>query len=163
MSNDSVCVTRRIAGSPERVFRAWTSAALLERWLAPKAEADARLGGHFRLEVSKPGGSHLVSGEYREFMPGQRLVMTWLYQGPMAPMEKMEALLTVDFRQDGQNTEVILRHEHLTNATYRETIRNGDALEKLLAESQRVVDKARTPIVSGEGPAPVVFHSRVYR
>jgi hypothetical protein len=33
----------------------------------------------------------------------------------MVPEGKMEALLTVDFRKDGQNTEIILRHENLTN------------------------------------------------
>jgi uncharacterized protein YndB with AHSA1/START domain len=140
MSNDSVCVTRRIAASPEQVFKAWTDAALLQRWLAPHAEADARQGGRFRFEVSKPEGSHIVAGVYREFMPDRRLVMTWVYEGPMAPAEKMEALLTIDFRRDGQNTEVILRHDNLTNPTYRETIQKGawtkalDELEKVLVD-----------------------------
>jgi hypothetical protein len=63
---DSVHLIRRVAASPEQVFAAWTNAALLQRWLAPKAEADARLGGRFRLEVAKPEGSHIVTGEYRE-------------------------------------------------------------------------------------------------
>lgn len=148
MSNDSVCVTRRIAASPAQVFEAWTNAALLQRWLAPKAEAEARQGGHYRLEASKPGGSHIVSGEYREFMPGHRLVMTWVYEGPMAPTEKMQALLTVDFRKDGLNTEIVLRHDNLTNPTYRETIQKGawtmalDELDKVLADSESQEQKA---------------------
>ena len=148
MSAESVCVTRRIAASPAQVFEAWTNAALLQRWLAPQAEAAVREGGHFRLEVSRPEGSHIVTGEYREFMPGRRLVMTWVYEGPMAPEGKMDALLTVDFRQDGQNTEIILRHDNLTNPAYRETIQKGawtkalDELEKVLADSASQKHKA---------------------
>ncbi|HLJ14655.1 MAG TPA: SRPBCC domain-containing protein [Bryobacteraceae bacterium] len=137
--SESVRVTRRLAASPERVFEAWVDPALLRRWLAPDAEADARAGGRFRLEVSKPEGAHVVTGEYREFVPSERLVMTWVYEGPMAPAGKMDALLTVEFRKDGPNTEISLRHEGLTNPRYLETIRQGawtqalDKLEALLA------------------------------
>jgi len=64
--SESVHVTRRLAASPERVFESWVDPALLRRWLAPNAEADARVGGRFRFEVSKPEGAHVVTGEYRE-------------------------------------------------------------------------------------------------
>jgi uncharacterized protein YndB with AHSA1/START domain len=47
----AVHVTRRLNASPERVFEAWVNADLLERWLAPIVEVDARVGGHFRLEI----------------------------------------------------------------------------------------------------------------
>lgn len=132
----SVHMTRRLAASPERTFEAWVNPALLRRWLAPTAEADARVGGRFRLEVSKPEGMHVVSGEYREFVRAERLVMTWVYEGPMAPAGKLEALLTVEFRRDGSNTEISLSHEGLTNPVYLETLRQGawtKALDKLEA------------------------------
>jgi uncharacterized protein YndB with AHSA1/START domain len=64
---DSVHLIRRVAASPEQVFADWTNAALLHRWPAPKAE-----------------GSHIVTGEYRELVRNRRLVMTWVYEGPMA-------------------------------------------------------------------------------
>ena len=140
IDSKSVHVTRRIAASPERVFEAWVSAALLTQWLAPKAEADARPGGHFRLEVSTPEAVHVVSGEYREFVPGVRLVATWDYDGPMSPDGKMEALLTVELRGDGAGTEVAVHHEHLTSPTYRDAIKSGawtkalDKLEVLLGQ-----------------------------
>jgi uncharacterized protein YndB with AHSA1/START domain len=148
-TTDSVLITRRLAASPERVFNAWTDPSLLQRWLAPIAETDPRLGGPFRLEVSKPEGSHVVTGEYRELVPDRRLVMTWVYEGPMAPARKMEALLTVDLRKDGPNTEISLLHDHLTSPDYRATIQSGawtkalDELEKVLAESSsQTTDKA---------------------
>ena len=39
---------------------------------------------------------HVCSGEYREFVPDQRLVMTWIYNGPH-PEDLAESLVTVDF------------------------------------------------------------------
>lgn len=138
--SESVRVTRRLPASPERVFEAWVNPVLLRRWLAPTAEADARVGGRFRLEVSKPQGTHVVSGEYREFVRAQHLVMTWVYEGPMAPDGKLSALLTVEFRKDGPDTEISLSHDGLTNPVYIETIRHGawtkalDQLEAVLAD-----------------------------
>ncbi|MGH9353238.1 MAG: SRPBCC family protein [Terriglobia bacterium] len=140
--NTSVQVTRSLSASPERVYEAWTNAGLLQRWLAPKAEADARVGGRFRLEVDKPEGLHVVTGEYRELSPARRIVMTWIYEGPMASSGKMEALLTVDFRVNGQKTEVSLLHEGLTNPRYLDVIRQGawnqalDQLDALLSEER---------------------------
>lgn len=139
--SESVHVTRHLAGSPERVFKAWVDPALLRRWLAPIAEVDARAGGRFRLEVSKPEGAHVVTGEYLEFVASQRLVMTWVYEGPMAPEGKMKALLTVEFQKDGAHTEISLHHKGLTNPRYLETIRQGawtkalDQMDTLLANS----------------------------
>jgi len=139
--SETVNATRRIHASPERVFEAWVDANLLKRWLAPEAAADPRLGGQFRLAVSKGEETHVVTGEYRAFVPGRQLVMTWVYEGPMAPEGKMEALLTVGFSQEGEDTEVSLRHEHLSNPTYRDAIRQGawtkalDGLEAVLAVS----------------------------
>lgn len=143
MSGDSVHLTRRLSAAPERVFRAWIDAALLQRWLAPIAAADPKLGGRFRLEVSKPEGSHVVTGEYRELVRNRRIVMTWVYEGPMAPAQKVEALLTVDLRADGPCTELSLNHEHLTNPVYRQAIEKGawtkalDQLEIALRNSAR--------------------------
>ena len=108
--------------------------------VGPKAEVDAREGGHFRLEVAKPEGTHVVTGKYREFIRNERLVMTWVYNGPMAAAGEMEALLTVGLRKQGSKTEITLQHEKLTNPVYRNTIAKGswttalDKLETILAE-----------------------------
>jgi len=48
---------RRFAVSPERIFKVWVDPALLQCWLAPIAEAGARIGDH------------------------QRIAMTWVYEG----------------------------------------------------------------------------------
>lgn len=143
MSNhesESIRVTRVLPGSPDRFFNAWIDPSIVQRWLAPKAEVEARAGGHFRLEVAKPEGTHVVTGKYREFIPNERLVMTWVYNGPMTAKGEMEALLTVGLRKHGSNTELTLQHEKFTNPVYRDTIAKGswttalDKLETVLAE-----------------------------
>jgi uncharacterized protein YndB with AHSA1/START domain len=141
--SESISVTRILTGATDRVFDAWIDPLFLQQWLAPKAEVDAREGGHFRLEVAKPEGVHVVTGVYREFKRNERLIMTWVYDGPMGAPVDMEALLTVELRAHGSNTEITLHHDKLTNPAYRETIAKGswtialDRLETLLAGSAR--------------------------
>lgn len=146
MSNgdsESIRVTLVLSASPERVFEAWTNPSQLQQWLGPTAQVDAREGGHFRVEVPKPEGVHVVTGKYQEFKPKERLIMTWVYDGPMGTEGDMEALLTVELRKHGANTELTLQHDKLTNPAYRQTVAKGawttalDRLETLLAESAR--------------------------
>ena len=133
-TEQSVSLIRTIKAPAQKVFTAWTDGARLQHWLAPMAQADGRVGGHFRLEVQTTDGAHVVTGEYRELVPAQRIVMSWVYEGPMVPTGKVPTTVTVELRASGANTEVSLRHEGLKNPTYRETIRQGawtEALTKL--------------------------------
>jgi hypothetical protein len=54
----------------------------------------------------------------------------------------MEALLTVDFHKRGSNIEIDLRHDHLTNPVYRDTIQGG-AWTKALDELGKVLSSER--------------------
>jgi uncharacterized protein YndB with AHSA1/START domain len=135
---DSVHLTRPFNASPEKVFDAWVNPDLLRLWLAPVVEVNARVGGHFRLEVSKPEGTHVVTGVYREFEPGRHIMMNWVYEGPMGSADQMEALLTIDFHKRGSSTEIELHHDHLTNPAYRDTVQRG-AWTKALDELGKIV------------------------
>ena len=53
-AGESVTHVGTIRAPVQTVFAAWTDAAQLQRWLAPIAEADGRVGGHFRLESERP-------------------------------------------------------------------------------------------------------------
>jgi uncharacterized protein YndB with AHSA1/START domain len=130
-AGESVTQVGTIRAPAQTVFAAWTDAAQLQRWLAPIANADGRVGGHFRLEVRAPDGSHIVNGVYRELVPGRRIVMTWVYEGPMVPNGKEPTRVTVELRPNGSNTDVRVHHEGLKNPTYRETIRQGAWTEAL--------------------------------
>lgn len=108
-------VRRVIPATPARVYEAWTNPVMLAAWFAPTAEhrvivheADARVGGTYCLEMVHPnGGRNTATGEYRELIPGRRLVFTWRW----AEREGMDdTLVTVDLRPDGAHTEVVLVH-----------------------------------------------------
>ena len=107
---------RRTFRAPrERVFRAWTTPEEMKQWKAPGpmstpvAEVDLRPGGKYRIHMQAPDGAlHRLAGVYRVVEPPKRLVYTWRWeQEPDAP----ETLVTVEFRELGDATELILTHE----------------------------------------------------
>lgn len=107
----AISIDLTLASPPERVFRAWTEPADLEEWLADRAEVDDRVGGTFRLVTDgseEMPGPHTVTGAYREFAPGRRLVMTWRYEGP-DPEDVVETVVTVDLAREEGGTVMQFR------------------------------------------------------
>jgi uncharacterized protein YndB with AHSA1/START domain len=111
-----VRVTRKVRVSPDRLFRAFTTAADLERWYAPegmtvpRVELDARVGGRFRIEMKAPDGTiHTAYGVITEFSPPHRLRHTWNWERHMDG-EEGETVVTVEIRPDGEYSEVTLTH-----------------------------------------------------
>jgi uncharacterized protein YndB with AHSA1/START domain len=81
-------------------------------------ELDTRPGGRYRFEVTTPEGErHVLSGEYRELRPPERLVFTWMWDGDA---EFGETLVTVELFARGRSTELVLTHERFTNRTWRD-------------------------------------------
>ena len=56
-------------------------------------------------------GTHVVTGEYRELVPARRIVMSWIYEGPMVPAGKEPTMVTVELRPSGTNTEASVDQE----------------------------------------------------
>jgi uncharacterized protein YndB with AHSA1/START domain len=125
----SLSFTRNYDASPEEVWRAWTEPEALKVWLKPEdafsilvAEADVRVGGHFRLlMISGEGKEHEFSGVYHEVIPNRKLVMTWIWK--TAP--EVESLLTVTLRPLGAGTELELKHEGFVEIDDRITHEDG--------------------------------------
>ena len=96
------------------VFAAWTEPERLKQWWGPGffetvfAEVDLRPGGRYEL-LLEPGSMRLV-GEFREVTPPRRLVYTWRWVEGVP--DKRESLVTVEFREDGTRTEVVLVHDN---------------------------------------------------
>jgi uncharacterized protein YndB with AHSA1/START domain len=109
----AVRVERVIPASPERVFAAWTDPAILAQWMSPVGHAEAEVepwvGGRLRVTMIGPGVRIEHTGEYRELVPGHRLVFTWQspYTGP-GP-----SLVTVELREVAAGTALTLVHEQL--------------------------------------------------
>jgi uncharacterized protein YndB with AHSA1/START domain len=121
----------------EVVFAAWTQPDRLKRWWGPGffetvfAEIDLRRGGRYEL-LLEPGSMRLV-GEFREVTPPQRLVYTWRWVDGVP--DTRESLVTIEFRQAGTGTEVVLVHDSFVGPgpveMYDEGWRSG--LDKLRA------------------------------
>ena len=112
----AITLRRTIPARRGEVFRAWTEPAELKRWWARPgftvvdAQVDLRIGGGFRIDTRPDVGNVFsVFGSYREVRAPERLVYTWAWQGTR--MDGIETLVTVDFREVGQDTEVLLTHE----------------------------------------------------
>jgi uncharacterized protein YndB with AHSA1/START domain len=127
----SLLVSRVIKANRDDVFRAWTEAEQIERWFGPEgtritlAEVDASEGGQYRIRIESPDGeSHTASGEYREVQPSKRLVFTWNWEEPEFRLED-ETLVTVEFDEHEDGTEVRLSHELLPDAEAKKTHEEG--------------------------------------
>jgi uncharacterized protein YndB with AHSA1/START domain len=79
-------LTRSFAAPRPLVWRAFTDAALIPRWLWAKhcpmsaCEQDLREGGAFRWAWSTPRGEMVVNGRFLEIVPVERLVHTELFE-----------------------------------------------------------------------------------
>ncbi len=89
----TVTLHRVLRCPPDRVYRAFTDAAAMCKWLPPHGftgtmhSLDARVGGSFRMSFTNfgSGGSHSFGGEYLEMVPNERLVYTDRFDDPNLP------------------------------------------------------------------------------
>jgi uncharacterized protein YndB with AHSA1/START domain len=74
------------------------------KWFGPEeietlsAQADARVGGRFRIIMRDVSGEeHGVSGIYREVVPNEKVVFTWAWRST----PERESLVIVSIKRDG--------------------------------------------------------------
>jgi uncharacterized protein YndB with AHSA1/START domain len=134
----SLTVKRRLKAPPAKVYAAWTDPAQRTRGFGPEqaemlsADADARVGGRYRIIFRTPDGEqHDVSGVYREVVANERLVFTWMWR----TMPERESLVTVALARDGEGTMLTLTHEQFFDEPARDRHRAGwtGTLDKLEA------------------------------
>jgi uncharacterized protein YndB with AHSA1/START domain len=139
---ESLRLTRVFRAPRSVVFRAWTEVEQLKRWFCPnehwglEVEVDPQVGGTLRVVMKDRDANHdhVVRGTFREVRPPERLVFTWRWgDQPGFP----ETLVTVEFHDRGQETEVVLTHEALPTAESRDRHTHGwngclDRLAKLV-------------------------------
>jgi uncharacterized protein YndB with AHSA1/START domain len=116
-SDREVKVTRSFRAARPLVYRAYTEAALVQRWLLgppgwsmPLCEMDVRAGGSYRWRwrSDKDGSEFGFAGTFREVHPPSRLVHTEMYDpGTVRDSHPQnEALVTVTFAENGGLTTV---------------------------------------------------------
>src|SRR5437764_12032009 len=105
-------LTRRVAASPEVVFRAWTDAKQLAKWWGPKdftnpvCELDARVGGSIRITMQGPDGMRYPTrGIFNEIIEPERIVFTNVKEGDDGD-DQLEVLNTVIFSEENGKTKM---------------------------------------------------------
>ena len=66
-----------------------------------------------------------VGGTFQEVVPPEKLVFTWQWENTDGPTEGAETLVTVEFRDMGESTEVLLVHERFPSADVRDAHQQG--------------------------------------
>ena len=93
MTDRTVRLHRILRAKPEKVYRAFTEAAGMAKWLPPYGftctvhHLDACVGGTFRMTFHNftSGNSHSFGGEYLELTPSERLRYTDSFDDPNLP------------------------------------------------------------------------------
>jgi uncharacterized protein YndB with AHSA1/START domain len=89
--------------------------------------------------MQPPGGGDplLLAGEYREVTPPSRLVYTWRWEAGVP--DPRESVVTVEFRDLGERTEVVLVHDNFVGPGPIEPYHTGweSGLQKLAAFVER--------------------------
>jgi uncharacterized protein YndB with AHSA1/START domain len=74
-------------------------------------EADVRVGGKYRIHMRNPNGTeHRAHGVYRVVDPPKKVVYTWSWE---TMPDVVDTVVTVEFHERGNATEVVLRHDGL--------------------------------------------------
>ncbi|HVM31620.1 MAG TPA: SRPBCC domain-containing protein, partial [bacterium] len=117
--NVVLTMTRRINASAERLYDAWTKPELMKKWFHPGkgwsttlAENELRVGGDWRIQMTKPDGvTHFPGvGKYKLLERPSKLVFTW---HPFAEAG-YETVVTILLKKVSESvTELTLIHEGL--------------------------------------------------
>jgi uncharacterized protein YndB with AHSA1/START domain len=92
-TDEQILITREFDAPPDLVYKAWTTPELVRKWWAGRrgemkvVDIDLRVGGMWRYVMVAHGEFEVAfHGEYREIVPGERIVTTEVYEGaPPAP------------------------------------------------------------------------------
>lgn len=93
MSDRTIHLHRVLRTPPEKVYRAFTDANAMSKWLPPYGftctvhHMEARIGGTFRMSFCNfsTGDSHAFGGEYLELVPHERIRYTDTFDDPNLP------------------------------------------------------------------------------
>ena len=108
-------VFRRVMPAPPaRMFALWTEPTSIRKWFGGEevevagAVLDLQAGGAYSITVRDAAGDSVISGRFLVVEVPARLVYTWKLEGPMGATS--ETTVTVEFRELGEGTELLLEH-----------------------------------------------------
>lgn len=115
---NTIKLHRVFATKPEKLYRAFTEADALARWLPPEGytctvhSLDARVGGKFHMSFRNftTGDSNSFGGEFLELVPHKRLKYTDRFDDPNLPGEMV---VTVILKEVSCGTDVNITQENV--------------------------------------------------
>ncbi len=168
-ADDTLLITRHFKAAPARVFAAFTEKPLMQAWFGPEShtcpscEVDARVGGKYRIEIhSAAGRVDIVTGEFREIAPPERLVFTW---GWLKGTDRSpETLVTITLRPRDGGVDLTLEQTGFATREDRDGHAVGWAssfndLEAMLAG--RLRPATPTPTLLGDHRSSYVRSARI--
>jgi uncharacterized protein YndB with AHSA1/START domain len=117
-AGNTVRLHRVFAAKPEKLYKAFTDADAMARWLPPNGftakvhHMDAKVGGTFRMSFTNfsTGNGHSFGGEYLELVPNQRLRYTDKFDDPNL---QGDIVVTVELKKVSVGTEVHIEQSGL--------------------------------------------------
>jgi uncharacterized protein YndB with AHSA1/START domain len=115
---NTITLHRVLQAKPEKVYRAFTTADAMARWLPPDGytctvhHLDAKTGGKFRMSFTNftTGAAHSFGGEFLELVPNQRLKYTDRFDDPNLPGE---IVVTINLKEVSCGTEINITQENI--------------------------------------------------
>jgi uncharacterized protein YndB with AHSA1/START domain len=117
-SDLEIHMTRTFDAPRQLVFDAWTKPEHLRHWLGQgdnqlkgwtmtTCEVDLRPGGAYHFVLEGPEGETLgIAGVYREIVPGERLVVTEVFDEPYRDEMGGEVINTLTFEERDRRTTI---------------------------------------------------------
>lgn len=115
---NTIRLHRVLKATPEKIYRAFTDADAMARWLPPHGftckvhHMDAKIGGTFRMSFTNftTMKSHAFGGEFLELTPYERIRYTDKFDDPNLPGEMM---VTVVLKKVLCGTELNITQENI--------------------------------------------------
>lgn len=138
MATSTIRLHRVLRAKPDKVYRAFLNPEAIASWLPPYGftcsvqELNAAVGGTYRMKFTNftTGNGHSFGGEYRELVPGEKIVYTDRFDDPNLPGEMKT---TVTLRAVSCGTELHIVQEGVPEVIPAEMCYLGwqDSIEKL--------------------------------
>lgn len=120
VSGDTIRFERSVSSNISEVWRHFTEADLLRKWLATQASIEPKSGG--RVEFAFDGGMQIhqkaasrIIGLVKAFEPVHRLSFSW-----MDIENDLDSAVSIELHEDGDGTAIVVNHSRLPHGKMHE-------------------------------------------
>lgn len=121
MAENTVKLHRVLRSTPERIYRAFTTADAMAKWLPPHGftgkvhSIKAEVGGTYKMSFTNftTGHTHSFGGEFLELVPNERIRHTDKFDDPNLPGQMTT---TITLKKVSVGTELTVVQEGIPSA-----------------------------------------------